>query len=249
MARSSRALARTKVAPGRRVLRAIVPGGDGPVATPGATAADDGDLAPLSPLLPLASSRSKRAFDIVAAGVAILAFAPLMLMVSLSIWLEDGGRVLFRQERSGLGGRVFSIYKFRTMRMSDPDMDVRQALPADARVTGVGRVLRRLSLDELPQLLNVLQGDMSLVGPRPHALSHDRLWGETVPGYAGRFRAKPGLTGRAQVLGLRGLVSTPDCIARRVAADNLYIEDWTFRSDVGFVLRTIPILFGDPAAF
>jgi putative colanic acid biosysnthesis UDP-glucose lipid carrier transferase len=196
----------------------------------------------------VATSRRKRALDIAGALLALIAFAPLMVLIALAIRLEDGAPILFRQRRSGLGGRPFHIYKFRTMRVAAEEAEVRQATPGDERVTTVGRTLRRLSLDELPQLFNVLKGEMSLVGPRPHALSHDALWSATVTGYAGRFRARPGLTGRAQVLGLRGVVTGPSCIADRVAADNAYIEEWSFGADVWLMLRTIPVLFGDNAA-
>ena len=201
-----------------------------------------------SPPAPVATSLRKRALDVAGAALGLLIFAPLLLLIAFVIWLGGDGPVLFRQQRSGLGGRPFAILKFRTMRASTCSDDVLQAVPGDPRVTSVGRILRRLSLDELPQLFNVLKGDMSLVGPRPHALPHDALWGASVAGYAGRFRARPGLTGRAQVLGYRGLVTTSACIRNRIAADNAYIDHWSFWVDLALILRTIPILFGDDAA-
>jgi putative colanic acid biosynthesis UDP-glucose lipid carrier transferase len=199
--------------------------------------------------LPVASSRGKRAFDVSAAGGALLLFLPLLLLVALAIWLESGGPVLFRQARGGLNGRPFAIYKFRTLTVAEDGSRVRQVTADDVRATRVGRVLRRLSIDELPQLLNVLKGEMSLVGPRPHALAHDAQWMATVPGYEGRFRARPGLTGYAQVIGCRGLIHDFAAIRARVAADNDYVEGWSFGRDIALILRTVPLVFSDPAAF
>jgi putative colanic acid biosynthesis UDP-glucose lipid carrier transferase len=199
--------------------------------------------------LPVAASRVKRAFDVVAAGVLILLFLPLLAAVATAIWLGSPGPVLFRQDRTGLGGRVFKIYKFRTMRVAENGDDVRQATRGDLRVTSLGRILRALSIDELPQLLNVLAGDMSLVGPRPHALAHDNAWSATIPGYRERFRARPGLTGRAQVLGFRGEVRDVAQLRGRITADRDYIDTWTFGEDLRLLMRTIPRLFCDPAAY
>jgi len=198
---------------------------------------------------PVAASWRKRAFDIGAAAAALLVFLPLLLAVGAAIWIESGGPVLFRQRRTGLNGKPFRICKFRTMYVLEDGGTVAQATRGDARVTRLGAVLRRLSLDELPQLLNVLKGEMSVVGPRPHALSHDDLWGNSVADYAGRFRTRPGLTGRAQVLGYRGEVTSMDALAARIAADNIYIDTWSFSEDLRLVLRTVPLLFGDEYAF
>jgi putative colanic acid biosynthesis UDP-glucose lipid carrier transferase len=204
-----------------------------------------------APSLPAhaATSRRKRAFDIVVAGLALLAFLPLLLLIGTAIWMESEGPVLFRQQRTGLNGKPFRIYKFRTMTVTEDGDGVRQAVRGDARVTPLGGVLRKLSLDELPQLLNVLKGEMSIVGPRPHALSHDVTWSRRVPGYAGRFRARPGLTGQAQVQGYRGEVANDEGLFQRIAADNAYIDGWSFRRDVALILRTVPLLFGDAQAF
>lgn len=195
------------------------------------------------------ASRRKRAFDLSAAGLALLAFLPLLLLIAVAIRLEGGGPVLFRQQRTGLNGRAFRIYKFRTMRVMEDGGAMAQATRGDARVTKVGGILRKLSLDELPQLLNILAGDMSVVGPRPHALSHDQAWAGAVPGYAARFRARPGLTGRAQVLGFRGEITSTELLAARIAADNAYIDAWSFRTDLALVARTVPLLLGDQRAF
>jgi putative colanic acid biosysnthesis UDP-glucose lipid carrier transferase len=202
-----------------------------------------------SSLAPIARSRRKRLFDIAAAAVALLAFLPLLGLIGTAIWMESDGPIFFRQRRTGLNGQPFRIYKFRTMYVLQDGSAVPQASRGDARITPLGSVLRRLSIDELPQLLNVLKGDMSIVGPRPHALAHDQLWSAAIPNYAGRFRARPGLTGRAQVQGYRGEITSPDALRARIAADNAYIENWTFVGDLALVLRTVPVLFGDEDAF
>jgi len=208
-----------------------------------------GRVAALRPTRSAVASRRKRAFDVTVAGLALLGFLPLLLLIALAIRLEGGGPVLFRQQRTGLHGRPFRIFKFRTMRVMEDGAAVVQATRGDARVTPLGALLRKLSLDELPQLLNVLKGDMSIVGPRPHALSHDHAWASVVPGYDRRFRARPGLTGHAQVLGYRGEIATPEALTARIAADNAYIDEWSFSRDVSLVLRTVPVLFGDQRAF
>ena len=199
--------------------------------------------------LPVATSVRKRGFDIVVAGLTLLIFLPLLLVIGGAIWMESEGPVLFRQRRTGLNGRPFVIYKLRTMRVTEDGPDLRQASPGDPRVTPLGALLRRLSLDELPQLVNVLKGEMSIVGPRPHALSHDVAWSRQAPGYEGRFRARPGLTGYAQVEGYRGEVTCHDCLLRRIEADNAYIDNWSFAGDLRIAVRTVPLLFGDSRAF
>lgn len=194
-------------------------------------------------------SRAKRGLDLVVAALALLAFLPLLLVIGTAIWMESDGPILFRQQRTGLHGRPFRIYKFRTMRVTEDGANLRQAVRGDQRVTPLGGLLRRLSLDELPQLLNVLKGEMSIVGPRPHALSHDRLWAARVPDYDGRFRARPGLTGAAQVQGYRGEVNGDEDLFARIAADNAYIDGWSFGRDLSLIARTIPLLLGDANAF
>jgi putative colanic acid biosynthesis UDP-glucose lipid carrier transferase len=196
----------------------------------------------------VANSACKRLVDLVVAGLALLLLAPLLLLVAVAIKLESAGPVFFRQRRTGLGGRSFMILKFRSMRQHD-DHKVAQATRNDSRITRFGAVIRALSIDELPQLLNVLRGDMSLVGPRPHATAHDLSWSLVVPDYADRFRARPGLTGFAQVSGCRGEVFSTDDIAARVRADNAYIERWSLGLDLSIALRTIPLIFADPRAY
>ncbi|MFN9849545.1 MAG: exopolysaccharide biosynthesis polyprenyl glycosylphosphotransferase [Alphaproteobacteria bacterium] len=198
---------------------------------------------------PIGDSWAKRAMDILGASIALLVFLPLLMCIALAIRLESGGPVIFKQRRTGHNGRIFTIYKFRTMTVAEDCDNVRQATRNDSRVTEVGALLRKLSLDELPQFLNILKGDMSIVGPRPHALAHDSHFGEQIPTYADRFRAKPGLTGLAQVNGLRGEINDLRCMTDRIAADNLYIESWSIGLDVAILGKTALIIFSDPQAY
>lgn len=197
----------------------------------------------------MARSVGKRSVDIAAALIALLIFLPLLVCVAMAVRLDSSGPAIFKQRRTGHCGRIFTIYKFRTMTVAEDSGDVRQATRGDARVTAIGAVLRKLSLDELPQLLNVLKGDMSIVGPRPHALAHDDYYGAHIPAYTDRFRAKPGLTGLAQVNGLRGEIQDLRCMRDRVAADNLYIDSWSFGLDIAIVAKTVLIIFRDPQAY
>jgi putative colanic acid biosynthesis UDP-glucose lipid carrier transferase len=197
----------------------------------------------------VASHPLKRLLDVWVAGFALLLFLPLLLMVMLVIRLESPGEAIFRQRRTGYRGQVFTIYKFRTMTVTEDCGAVRQATKNDARVTEVGALLRKLSIDELPQLWNVLKGDMSIVGPRPHALAHDEYYGALIPTYAARFRAKPGLTGYAQVNGFRGEIRDTRGMSDRVAADNSYIEEWSLALDLAILAKTVPLIFRDPRAY
>jgi putative colanic acid biosynthesis UDP-glucose lipid carrier transferase len=199
--------------------------------------------------MPVAVSRRKRAFDIVLSGAALLFFLPLLLSVAFLIRAESRGPALFRQRRTGLNGVIFTVFKFRTMRVEEDGHVVRQATQNDDRITPLGAILRKYSIDELPQLLNVLRGEMSLIGPRPHAVAHDELWTEQAPGYARRFRARPGLTGYAAVCGFRGEVKELKAIVDRVEADNAYIDNWSFGLDLKIVWRTIPLVFSDSNAY
>ena len=197
----------------------------------------------------VATDPLKRLLDVLVAGFALLLFLPLLLMVTVVIRLETPGSSIFRQRRTGYRGQVFTIYKFRTMTVTEDCGAVRHATKNDARVTAVGALLRKLSIDELPQLWNVLKGDMSIVGPRPHALAHDEYYGALIPTYAARFRAKPGLTGYAQVNGFRGEIRDTRCMSDRVAADNSYIEEWSPALDLAILVRTVPLVFRDPQAY
>jgi putative colanic acid biosynthesis UDP-glucose lipid carrier transferase len=198
---------------------------------------------------PVATHPLKRLLDVSLAGFALLLFLPLLLVVMMVIRLESPGSSIFRQRRTGYRGKVFTIYKFRTMTVTEDCAKVRQATKGDERVTEVGALLRKLSIDELPQLWNVLKGDMSIVGPRPHALAHDEYYGALIPTYAARFRAKPGLTGYAQVNGFRGEIRDTRCMSDRVAADNAYIEEWSPALDLAILIKTVPLIFHDPRAY
>ena len=197
----------------------------------------------------VATSRRKRAFDFIVSLGAILFFLPLLLTIAMLVKLESPGPALFRQRRTGLNGVIFTVFKFRTMTVAEDGDTVRQATRGDARITALGAVLRKFSLDELPQFLNVLRGEMSLIGPRPHAVAHDETWREQAPGYDQRFRARPGLTGYAAVRGFRGEVRELQAIIDRVDADNEYIDTWTFMLDLKIAWRTIPLIFADSRAY
>jgi putative colanic acid biosynthesis UDP-glucose lipid carrier transferase len=181
---------------------------------------------------------SKRCMDVVFAGIGLIALLPVLALVAIAIKLDSPGPILFRQRRCGFNGRCFQILKFRTMRVQAEDGAVTQAQRRDARVTRLGRLLRRTSIDELPQLLNVLAGSMSLIGPRPHAEVHDTHFDKIVRNYAFRHRVKPGLTGWAQVHGCRGPTPTPKDIERRVEYDLWYIDNWSFALDFSIMLQT-----------
>jgi putative colanic acid biosynthesis UDP-glucose lipid carrier transferase len=197
----------------------------------------------------VATSRRKRTFDFIMALGALVFFLPLMLTIAALIRLETPGPALFRQRRTGLDGQIFTVFKFRTMSVTEDGATVRQATQQDSRITSLGAVLRKFSLDELPQILNVLRGEMSLIGPRPHAVSHDETWGQQAPGYDRRFRARPGLTGYAAVCGFRGEVKDLQAIIDRVDADNEYIDTWSFALDMKILWRTLPLIFSDARAY
>ena len=184
----------------------------------------------------------KRFIDVVVAALALIFFAPVLLLAALWIKLESPGPVLFRQTRGGLNGRTFTIYKLRSMRCEENGDKVTQARRDDDRITKSGKLLRTTSIDELPQLLNVLKGDMSLVGPRPHAMAHDAYYGALISTYHMRFQAKPGLTGLAQIRGLRGGTTDVEDMAARIKADIAYIDGWSLMSDIRILLLTVPHL-------
>ena len=181
----------------------------------------------------------KRCEDIVLGGVLFVLALPLLAIIALAIKLQTGSPVLFRQRRRGLNLAVFDVLKFRTMGVMENGAKMEQAHEHDARVTPLGRFLRRTSLDELPQLINVLRGEMSLVGPRPHALVHDMQWGEQVATYGMRHQMKPGMTGLAQVEGWRGEIMSPNDITARVAQDVAYIRNWSLGLDLTIMARTM----------
>lgn len=188
------------------------------------------------------SAELKRLLDVLAAIVLLLAFSPGYLLVALAILIDSPGPVLFRQRRTGRNGQVFTIYKFRTMTVVEDGDQIAHATRNDARVTRVGAFLRTTSLDELPQLLNIVRGDMSIVGPRPHALAHDAYYGALLAHYAERFAVRPGVTGLAQVRGHRGEIHDLSCMAKRLDADIDYAANWSFCDDLIIIARTIPVL-------
>jgi Undecaprenyl-phosphate glucose phosphotransferase len=191
------------------------------------------------PPLNVLSRAIKRAMDIALATTGLALLWPLLVLMALLIQLDSPGPVLFRQTRIGFNGKAFRIYKFRTMSVLEDGPEIKQATSEDARVTSFGRWLRRTSIDELPQLFNVLKGDMSMVGPRPHAASHDSQFGKLIADYAFRRQMKPGITGLAQVSGFRGATPEVDLMTRRVQQDMVYIEDWSIWLDIRIIIRTL----------
>ncbi len=181
----------------------------------------------------------KRALDLLLSTLGLVLLAPLFAVIALIVKLDSAGPVFFRQRRYGFNQKPFRILKFRTMVTLDDGPIIRQATRDDPRVTRVGRWLRAWNLDELPQLLNVVRGEMSLVGPRPHALSHDREYEHIIARYARRHNVKPGITGWAQVHGIRGETDTHDKMAKRIEYDLFYIEHWSLTRDLVILLRTV----------
>ena len=184
----------------------------------------------------------KAAFDRVVAALALILLAPVMALVALAVRLDSKGPVLFRQKRLGFNNELVDVWKFRSMYVDQSDATAaRLVTKGDPRVTRVGRIIRKSSLDELPQLLNVLGGTLSLVGPRPHALhakAADRLYHDVVDGYFARHKVKPGITGLAQIRGWRGETDTEEKLKGRIAADLEYIESWSLLLDISILVRT-----------
>lgn len=191
---------------------------------------------------PLSNSErlKKEIFDRGFALAALIAVTPLLIGIAIGVKLSSRGPILFKQRRKGADGRVFTIYKFRSMRLHTEEAgELHQATRKDPRVTPVGAFLRRTSLDELPQFFNVLRGDMSVVGPRPHALEHDELYKKIVPRYIQRYRVKPGITGWAQVNGFRGETDRIEKMEGRVAHDLYYMVNWSFLLDLRIIGATM----------
>jgi polysaccharide biosynthesis protein PslA len=181
----------------------------------------------------------KRIFDTVLAAVGLILLAPLFAIVTLLIRLDSSGPAFFLQRRYGFNQEPFRIVKFRTMTAMEDDANLISATRFDPRVTRIGAFLRRTSIDELPQLLNVLAGDMSLVGPRPHALAHDQRYDSRIAQYARRHNVKPGITGWAQVRGLRGEIATEEKMRRRVEHDLYYVDNWSLWFDIKIIALTV----------
>jgi putative colanic acid biosysnthesis UDP-glucose lipid carrier transferase len=191
----------------------------------------------------------KRLSDIVLASIIILIISPLLLVVALGVKLTSPGPVIFKQRRNGLDGGEIVVYKFRSMTAQEDGWDVRQAKRDDPRITPFGRFIRRTSLDELPQFFNVLQGNMSIVGPRPHAVAHNEQYRQIIKAYMVRHKVRPGITGWAQVNGLRGETDTIEKMQARVEYDLEYLRNWSLRLDLQIIARTIRVLFLDRHAY
>jgi len=186
---------------------------------------------------------AKRLFDICFSGFAIVMLAPLMAIIAVLIKAGSKGPVLFKQHRNGLNGKVFEVWKFRSMLVLENGSVVTQAKRGDSRVTSIGRILRKTSLDELPQFFNVFGGSMSVVGPRPHAVSHNEEYRGKIPNYMQRHNVLPGITGLAQVSGARGETETLEKMAERVKYDLYYIENCSLKLDLRIIFKTVKEVF------
>ena len=191
----------------------------------------------------------KRASDLVLAALILILISPVLLVVALGVKFSSPGPVIFRLRRTGLDGEIIEVYKFRSMRALDNGAVVQQATRHDPRITKFGAFIRKTSLDELPQFLNVLQGHMSIVGPRPHAVAHNEQYRKIVRAYMARHKVKPGITGWAQVNGLRGETDTVDKMARRVEFDLEYLRNWSLGLDLLIIARTARLMFFDRSAY
>ena len=203
-------------------LSAAFPASDGACSAPAATR----------------SLALKRALDVILSLTALVIFLPLLALIAAAVWLDSGGPAFFRQRRVGQHGKIFNIYKFRTMHVMEDGARIVQACRGDTRITRVGRFLRVTSLDELPQLLNVLFGEMSLVGPRPHAVAHDEYYAERIANYRVRHLVKPGITGWAQVNGARGGTPRLRDMQNRIDFDVQYVQRESLWLDLRILART-----------
>ena len=214
---------------------------------------DDVDGLPVVALCetPFYGSRGlvKRISDFSLALAILILISPILLLIALAVKLTTPGSVIFKQRRYGLDGREIAVYKFRTMTVSEDGGSVQQATKGDERITPVGAILRRYSLDELPQFFNVLQGRMSVVGPRPHAVAHNEEYRRLIKGYMIRHKVNPGVTGLAQVRGFRGETATVEDMRKRVEADLEYLRNWSLQLDLKIILRTVVMMFSDKKAY
>jgi putative colanic acid biosysnthesis UDP-glucose lipid carrier transferase len=202
-----------------------------------------------SPFASVLNSIAKRTEDLVLAGPGLVLIAPLLALIALGVRLDSPGPAIFRQRRYGLDGREIIIYKFRTMTVTEDGAATFQAAKReDSRVTRFGHFLRRTSLDELPQVINVVQGRMSLVGPRPHVVAMNEQYRKLIPGYMLRHKIKPGITGLAQIRGFRG-GDNLDEMTKRASSDLEYLRNWTLGLDLWILARTAFIFLGDRRAY
>ncbi|WP_077591777.1 undecaprenyl-phosphate glucose phosphotransferase [Polaromonas sp. A23] len=191
----------------------------------------------------------KRGSDVALSLLILLLVFPVMLLIALLVKLDSPGPVIFKQRRYGLDGEEILVYKFRSMAVTEDGGSIRQAQKNDMRVTRLGAVLRRTSLDELPQFVNVLQGRMSIVGPRPHAVSHNEMYRTLIKGYMVRHKVRPGITGWAQVNGQRGETDTLDKMQARIDCDLDYLRNWSLRLDFFIIFKTVRLIFKDSSAY
>jgi putative colanic acid biosynthesis UDP-glucose lipid carrier transferase len=191
----------------------------------------------------------KRVSDFVFAAFILVLIAPLLLAIAAGVKLSSPGPILFKQRRYGLDGRKIVVYKFRTMTVAEDGDVVRQATRNDSRITRFGAFLRRTSLDELPQFINVLQGRMSVVGPRPHAVAHNEIYRKLIRGYMIRHKVRPGITGLAQVMGFRGETDTVEKMKARIEHDLTYLRNWSLLLDLQIILKTVVVVLGKQNAY
>ena len=191
----------------------------------------------------------KRLSDIVIASVLLLLLLPVLVIVAVGVKLSSEGPILFKQRRYGLDGQEIIIYKFRSMTVTEDGATVTQATLNDKRVTPFGQIIRKTSLDELPQFINVLQGRMSVVGPRPHAVTHNEMYRKLIKGYMIRHKVKPGITGWAQVNGYRGETKTVESMKNRIDYDLEYLKKWSLALDLHIILKTFLLVFHDSKAY
>ncbi|HAE99817.1 MAG TPA: undecaprenyl-phosphate glucose phosphotransferase, partial [Methylophilaceae bacterium] len=187
--------------------------------------------------------------DIAFSIVILILISPILLAIAIGVKLSSKGPVLFMQRRYGLDAEEILVYKFRSMTVTENGEHVKQATKDDARITPFGRFIRRTSLDELPQFINVLQGRMSIVGPRPHAVAHNEMYRKVIKGYMIRHKVKPGITGWAQVNGLRGETDTVEKMEARIQYDLDYLRQWSIALDTKIILRTVLLVFKDRNAY
>ncbi len=192
---------------------------------------------------------AKRVFDIVVASIILVLISPVLLVLAMGVKLSSPGPVIFKQRRNGLDGEEIIVYKFRSMRAMDNGAVVKQATKGDPRITPFGAFIRKTSLDELPQFINVLQGRMSIVGPRPHAVAHNESYRRLIKAYMVRHKVRPGITGWAQVNGCRGETETLDKMQARVEYDLEYLRNWSLGLDVAIIFRTIRLVLFDRNAY
>jgi putative colanic acid biosynthesis UDP-glucose lipid carrier transferase len=191
----------------------------------------------------------KRASDIVFSSLILALISPVLLAVAVAVRLSSPGPIIFKQRRYGLDGQQIVVYKFRSMTVTEDGGVVPQAQKNDARITPLGAFLRKTSIDELPQFVNVLQGRMSIVGPRPHAVAHNELYRKLIKGYMVRHKVKPGITGWAQVNGFRGETDTLEKMQGRIDYDLDYLRNWSLRLDTHIILRTLRLVINDTKAY